>query len=120
MSENQQTMLTPDCAANPLLKVWQTPFETPPFAEIAPEHFLPAFERAFADHSADRMCIELIDNSGLRGPDVGALEFVRGGICAFLQFRDLCLSFAQILEHFGAKILIELENLQLGLGDFAA
>src|ERR1051325_9240985 len=38
---------------NPLLKPWQTPFETPPFAQIAPEHFLPAFERAFADHSAE-------------------------------------------------------------------
>ena len=40
-------------AANPLLKAWQTPFETPPFAEIAPEHFLPAFEQAFADHAAE-------------------------------------------------------------------
>lgn len=39
--------------ANPLLKAWQTPFETPPFAEIKPEHFLPAFEQAFADHSAE-------------------------------------------------------------------
>ncbi|MDB5515439.1 MAG: peptidase, partial [Tardiphaga sp.] len=39
--------------ANPLLKGWQTPFETPPFGEIVPEHFLPAFEQAFADHSAE-------------------------------------------------------------------
>ena len=39
--------------ANPLLKPWQTPFETPPFAEIEPEHFLPAFEQAFADHAAE-------------------------------------------------------------------
>src|SRR5213075_2078913 len=38
---------------NPLLKPWQTPFETPPFDAIVPEHFLPAFERAFADHSAE-------------------------------------------------------------------
>jgi peptidyl-dipeptidase Dcp len=38
---------------NPLLKAWQTPFEAPPFDEIAPEHFLNAFERAFADHSAE-------------------------------------------------------------------
>jgi peptidyl-dipeptidase Dcp len=38
---------------NPLLKAWQTPFETPPFTEIGPEHFMPAFERAFADHSAE-------------------------------------------------------------------
>src|SRR5579871_1934501 len=39
--------------ANPLLRPWQTPLETPPFAEIAPEMFLPAFEQAFADHSAE-------------------------------------------------------------------
>ena len=43
----------PEAPANPLLKPWQTPFETPPFAEILPEHFLPAFEQAFADHSAE-------------------------------------------------------------------
>src|SRR6478735_9298718 len=42
-----------DPGSNPLLKAWQTPFETPPFAEVQPEHFLPAFEQAFADHSAE-------------------------------------------------------------------
>src|SRR5580704_8698762 len=53
MSETLQTPATPQDRANPLLRPWQTPFETPPFAEIAPEHFLPAFEQAFADHSAE-------------------------------------------------------------------
>src|ERR1700721_2374003 len=53
MSENLQTAAASPASANPLLKPWQTPFETPPFAEIAPEHFLPAFEQAFADHSAE-------------------------------------------------------------------
>jgi len=43
---------------NPLLRPWQTPFETPPFAEIEPEHFLPAFEQAFADHAAEVAAIE--------------------------------------------------------------
>src|ERR1700761_5406269 len=38
---------------NPLLEPWLTPFETPPFAEFSPELFLPAFEQAFADHSAE-------------------------------------------------------------------
>ncbi|MDB5618233.1 M3 family metallopeptidase [Tardiphaga sp.] len=38
---------------NPLLEAWTTPFETPPFAEILPEHFIPAFEQAFFDHSAE-------------------------------------------------------------------
>src|SRR5947208_4518631 len=53
MSDTQQPAATPEAPANPLLKPWTTPFETPPFAEILPEHFLPAFERAFADHSAE-------------------------------------------------------------------
>ena len=53
MPETQQIAALSEAQANPLLKPWQTPFETPPFAEIAPEHFLPAFERAFADHSAE-------------------------------------------------------------------
>ena len=53
MSETLQTAAAPEAGANPLLKPWQTPFETPPFAEIEPEHFLPAFEQAFADHAAE-------------------------------------------------------------------
>src|SRR4029078_6677031 len=50
MSDPRQTT---DPETNPLLKAWVTPFATPPFDEIKPEHFLPAFERAFADHSAE-------------------------------------------------------------------
>ena len=53
MSETMQAAVATSTAENPLLKAWQTPFETPPFDEIAPEHFLPAFEQAFADHSAE-------------------------------------------------------------------
>ena len=53
MSETLQTTAISQASENPLLKAWQTPFETPPFAEIAPEHFLPAFEQAFADHAAE-------------------------------------------------------------------
>ena len=39
--------------SNPLLAAWQTPFETPPFDDIKPEHFMAAFEQAFADHTAE-------------------------------------------------------------------
>jgi peptidyl-dipeptidase Dcp len=52
MSETQEMTAAPG-QVNPLLQPWQTPFETPPFANIAPEHFLPAFEQAFADHAAE-------------------------------------------------------------------
>jgi peptidyl-dipeptidase Dcp len=53
MSETLETLVPSQELVNPLLQAWQTPFETPPFAEIAPEHFLPAFEQAFADHTAE-------------------------------------------------------------------
>src|SRR4030081_2155777 len=53
MSESLQTAVTSQSPPNPLLHRWQTPFETPPFANIAPEHFLAAFEQAFADHAAE-------------------------------------------------------------------
>ena len=35
---------------NPLLADWKTPFGAPPFGEIRPEHFGPAFDTALADH----------------------------------------------------------------------
>src|SRR5258708_36466962 len=53
MSETLEKTIPSEAQANPLLEPWLTPFETPPFAEILPEHFLPAFEQAFADHSAE-------------------------------------------------------------------
>ncbi|HUN94808.1 MAG TPA: M3 family metallopeptidase [Bradyrhizobium sp.] len=53
MSETLEQEVDLHGPANPLLKGWQTPFETPPFDEITPEHFLPAFEQAFVDHAAE-------------------------------------------------------------------
>ena len=45
--------MSASAAANPLLASWSTPFEAPPFAAIAPEHFQPAFEKALAAHRAE-------------------------------------------------------------------
>jgi peptidyl-dipeptidase Dcp len=36
---------------NPLLTPWTAPFEMPPFAEIGPEHYRPAFDAALAEHN---------------------------------------------------------------------
>jgi peptidyl-dipeptidase Dcp len=38
---------------NALLARWTAPFEAPPFADIAPDHFPPAFEIALAEHKAE-------------------------------------------------------------------
>jgi peptidyl-dipeptidase Dcp len=53
MSDVLESTASVSTSENPLLKPWQTPFETPPFTEIEPKHFMPAFEQAFADHSAE-------------------------------------------------------------------
>ena len=53
MSDVLESTAAAPTTENPLLKAWQTPFETPPFAEIEPKHFMPAFEQAFADHAAE-------------------------------------------------------------------
>lgn len=49
----EQTPVTAPSEPNALLMAWQTPCQTPPFDQIRPEHFLPAFEQAFADHTAE-------------------------------------------------------------------
>ncbi len=38
---------------NPLLQKWDTPFETAPFSKIKPEHYLPAFKAAIAEHEEE-------------------------------------------------------------------
>src|ERR1700757_4634769 len=53
MSETSENTAPVPVETNPLLKAWVTPFATPPFDEISPEHFLPAFAQAFVDHSAE-------------------------------------------------------------------
>jgi peptidyl-dipeptidase Dcp len=40
-------------AENPLLLEWNTPFGSPPFSEILPEHFRPAFDTALAMHKRE-------------------------------------------------------------------
>lgn len=39
--------------SNPLVQPWNTPFGLPPFHDVRPEHFKPAFEQALAEHLAD-------------------------------------------------------------------
>ena len=39
--------------SNPLLSEWHTPHQVPPFDEIEPKHFLPAYEQAFAEHDEE-------------------------------------------------------------------
>ncbi|KAA9110422.1 M3 family metallopeptidase [Microbacterium rhizomatis] len=42
-----------DASLNPLLTPSTLPYALPPYGDIRPEHYLPAFEQAFADHRAE-------------------------------------------------------------------
>jgi len=51
---NEQTqVLAPEAGDNPLLAEWSGPFGVAAFGRIKPEHFRPAFARAFAAHAAE-------------------------------------------------------------------
>mgnify|MGYP003319149512 CR=1 FL=1 len=45
--------MTYSCESNPLLKEWDTPFGIPPFEEVRPEHYMPAFLKAMDEHKAE-------------------------------------------------------------------
>jgi peptidyl-dipeptidase Dcp len=76
----------PPAPGNPLLTDFQTPFGVPPFGEIRPEHFMPAFEKGISDQKAeiDRIVknpepptfantLEALDRSGSLLKRVGAV-----------------------------------------------
>jgi peptidyl-dipeptidase Dcp len=39
--------------SNPLLRTWTAPFEAPPFPELHPAHYRPAFDAALAEHKRE-------------------------------------------------------------------
>ncbi|HEY4407494.1 MAG TPA: M3 family metallopeptidase [Xanthobacteraceae bacterium] len=50
---NQSDPSSAPAADNPFFQEWTGPFGAPPFGRIAPKHFGPAFDRAFAAHDAE-------------------------------------------------------------------
>ncbi len=40
-------------SSNPFFEDWTTPFGAPPFDRIAPEHFMPAYDKALPAHAAE-------------------------------------------------------------------
>jgi peptidyl-dipeptidase Dcp len=63
--------------SNPLLQPWDTPYGLPPFAEVRPEHFKPAFDAALKAHRADIEAIATNPEPASFDNTVAALD--RGG-----------------------------------------
>jgi peptidyl-dipeptidase Dcp len=59
--------------ANPLLAEWTAPFGLPPFGEIQPGHFRPAFEAAMAAHRAEVEAIATSPDAATFANTVAAL-----------------------------------------------
>jgi peptidyl-dipeptidase Dcp len=63
---------------NPLLREWRTPFEAPPFSEITPAHFRPAFDMALAEHEREIAAVAESDSEATFANTVEALELSGG------------------------------------------
>ncbi|MGI9385076.1 MAG: M3 family metallopeptidase [Methyloligellaceae bacterium] len=61
-------------ADNPLLAEWKTPHEMPPFADIRPEHFQPAFEAALTAHDDEIAAIAGDTGAATLENTIAALE----------------------------------------------
>src|SRR5262249_27355071 len=59
---------------NPLLEQWTDPFGVPPVARLQPEHFLAAFEAAFAEHAAEVAVIVADGSTPTFANTIDALE----------------------------------------------
>ena len=67
--------VTPAAAAdNPFFADWSGRFGAPPFARIRPEHFRPAFDRAFAEHDAEVAAIAVDPEPPAFANTIAALE----------------------------------------------
>src|SRR5262249_60456474 len=53
MTQQNLALATEPAVDNPLFNEWTGAFGVAPFERIKPEHFSPAFERAFAEHAAE-------------------------------------------------------------------
>ena len=53
MNDSHRSPALSSSGGNPFFEDWTGPFGAPPFARIRSEHFLPAYQRAFAEHLAE-------------------------------------------------------------------
>lgn len=60
--------------ANPLLRPWTAPFEVPPFPELQPEHYRPAFDAALAEHRREIDAIVAKPDAPTLDNTIGAME----------------------------------------------
>ena len=59
---------------NPFFATYGTPFETPPFQRVQPEHYVPAFRRAMDEHKQEIRAITMVRSAPTFANTIEALD----------------------------------------------
>lgn len=109
---------------NPLLTPFTTPFETAPFQEIQPEHFLPAITEAIASAKNEiaeikaqplptfENTIEALDRSGKRLGVISAIFFNLNSAETNDQIQKLAREISPLLTEHSNDVLLDQELFQ--------
>ena len=105
---------------NPLLAPWTGPFEAPPFAEVGPEHFRPAFDAALAENKAEIAAIsadaeppsfantiEAMERAGEALDRVCSVFFNLTGTDTTEQLEAIEMAIAPVLSRHSSAIYLE-------------
>ena len=107
-------------AQNPLLSPWTGPFEAPPFDEIRPDHYRPAFEEALADNVAEiaaitgdadaptfETTIVALERAGAKLDKVCSVFFNLAGSDSTEALREIEREMAPILSRHSSAIYLD-------------
>ncbi|WP_245189520.1 M3 family metallopeptidase [Lunatimonas salinarum] len=104
---------------NPLLEIFQTPFQTPPFGQIKDEHFLPAVMEAIReakeeisqiksqDHPNFENTIEALESAGSRLAQVSAIFFNLNAAETTDAIQQIAKEISPLLSEYGNDILLD-------------
>lgn len=107
---------------NPLLQQFDTPFNVPPFEQIRPEHFKPAFEKALEEARAEvdaiarnpsiptfQNTIEALEFAGLRLTEISEIFFNLNSAETNREFQELAQEFSPLLAQYSNDVLLNEE-----------
>lgn len=104
---------------NPLLEIFQTPFQTPPFDRIKDEHFLPAVKEAIREAKVEveqiksQKCpnfentIEALERSGSRLSQISSIFFNLNAAETTDAIQQIAKEISPLLSEYGNDILLD-------------
>jgi peptidyl-dipeptidase Dcp len=105
---------------NPLIKPWNTPFETPPFDQIKTDHYVPAFKHAIKMAKEDIRCIkqtkgpatfantiEALDRSGMLLSRVSNIFFNMLECDASEELQKIAYEIMPIVTEYGNDVNLD-------------